>query len=333
MIPDDTLRRMVTQINAQDELYGCMVGYEGNNQSKVLQEGFTPSLNYGRVLVIVEEAPPGAPQQVVVSAKSPAPPTITPAPSTAAAPPAYVANQSKLWPELVGATLSCTFTVVSGVEVVGGALGEVPSAGTSTVLVVAGWVGLTASAAQCGNGLVRTFQAAVHPSDNSLQRWDDNDYYHWSFLIVDGIGILSSLPSLALSTRNLLKVLQRRGGLVAAEDLINMDRYQRQARVLDALKRATRTPEDREAVEAALREAGLTDKEIARASKRGLGSIANAMTVNEVISQQTARALSDSIKGVLMGLAPVATSALPPSIAGSASGAAYAVIIHLIGAQ
>ncbi len=64
MIPDSTLRRIVSAIHGQSELYGCLIGFHGNNQSSVLHEGLIPAANYGRLMVIVEESATG---QVEVS--------------------------------------------------------------------------------------------------------------------------------------------------------------------------------------------------------------------------------------------------------------------------
>lgn len=111
MIPEETLRRMVNAIYAEADLYGCMVGFEGNNQSRVLHAGLTPSVNYGRVVVILEEV------DLTDAGATPAPDVAVP--PTAPVPPPRITNRSRLWPELVGAGVSCGLTVVSGMAVVG----------------------------------------------------------------------------------------------------------------------------------------------------------------------------------------------------------------------
>jgi hypothetical protein len=55
MIPESTLSRIVAAIHGEQELYGCMVGFHGNGQSRLLHPGVLPAINYGRVIVIVEE--------------------------------------------------------------------------------------------------------------------------------------------------------------------------------------------------------------------------------------------------------------------------------------
>jgi hypothetical protein len=335
MLTDAQKRQIVDRIYAQPSLYGCQIGYEGNNQSSVIHHGMVPSVNYHRVLVIIEETTEGPPSQVVVRGGSSAgPPSLPPAPAVTQTPPNFVSNGSRLWPELIGAGASCALTVVSGVAVAGGVAAEVPSAGTSTALVVLGWAGLVTSSLQCGNGLARSYDALMNPDDNSIQRAESNVWYSRGFLVVDAIGVVSSLAALPSAMRGLYTLLQRRGGLVSVEALSRMNRAERQIAVARALERAASNPAERAALEAALRQAGMTEAQMARLASRGaVASVAGSRTVMTVIDQATARALSESIRDVVSGVAGIGLSATPARWTGSGSGAARALIVHVVGIQ
>ena len=167
MIPDHTLNQLVNAIYTEQELYGCMIGFEGNGQSRVLHSGLIPSVNYGRVVVIIEEG----------DFSGPDPASQIPAQSAEmVSPSANITNRSKLWPELAGAGLSCGLTVLSGIAVFGGVAAEIPSGGTSTVVVVAGYIGFAANVIQCGNAVIRVGAIAVDPDATTLSEWDDNTW-------------------------------------------------------------------------------------------------------------------------------------------------------------
>lgn len=55
MVPRQLLNAMVQKIYSFPELYGCIIGLYGDNGCSVLEAGYTPSVNYGRVAVIIEE--------------------------------------------------------------------------------------------------------------------------------------------------------------------------------------------------------------------------------------------------------------------------------------
>ena len=322
MITEQTLNEIVRAIHAQSELQGCMIGFEGNRQSRMLHPGLTPSVNYSRIIVIVEELEISG--QTIIGALSPVP--------TETAPPAVITNGSRLRQELIGAGLSCSLTVVSGIAVVGGVAGEIPSAGASTVLVIAGWTGLITAGAQCGNGLVRSWQAINNPDSNSLQQWDDNRYYSTAFLIVDAVGIVSSVVQLPFAMRNLFAILERRGGLMATNQLARLSKAERAAATEEALRRATQTPEGRRAVEAALREAGLTERQVAQAFAHGAGTTRRATIVSRVLSVETTTRLNAALRDVISGIGGIGVSATPASWTGSGSGSVNAFIVNVLAA-
>lgn len=322
MISEEMLNSIVRAIHEQPELQGCMVGFEGNGQSRVLHNGLTPSINLTQRLIIVEALE--TPSQSVWATG------ITTTPTEVLTPPAIITNGSRLRQELIGSGLSCSLTVVSGIAVFGGVAGEIPSGGLSTVLVVAGWTGLITAGAQCGNGLVRSWQTIANPDTNSLQQWDDNRYYSTAFLIIDTVGIVAAVVQLPLAVRNLYAVLQRRGGLMAANELSRLSRPERAAQTREALRRATQTPEGRQAVETALREAGLIERQVAQAFNYGAQTTRRATVVSRVISAETTIRLNATLRDIISGVAGVGVSATPSRWTGSASGSVNSLVVNVL---
>lgn len=325
MYSESTLKRIVEAIHSHPELYGCVIGFHGNNQSRVLHPGFMPAVNYGRVVIIVEESWISTAQVRI--------PEVVPEPTVVPTPPSYISNRSRVSAEFTGAAISCGLTVLSGVGVLFGAAAEIPTGGASTVLVVMGWTGFVTSGVQCLNGIVRATEAHSNPESNTLQQWDSNRVYNVSMLIVDGIGVASSLVSLPFATRNLLAVLERRGGMIAVSELEQLSRTERQAAIQRAVNQATQTQAGREAVEQALREAGLTQRQVAQVMARGAGTGRRARLVAGVLTEETARRLNGTIRDIVGGGVGIGASATPASLTGSASGSVNALIVHVLGQE
>lgn len=322
MISEEMLNSIVRAIHEQPELQGCMIGFEGNGQSRMLHSGYMPSTNFTQKLIIVEAL--ATPNQSVWATG------ITTTPTEVLTPPAFITNGSHFWRELRGAGLSCGLAVVSGIAVSGGVLLEIPSAGTSTVLVVAGWTGLGMAGLQCGNGLVRSWQTMANPDSDSLQQLDDDRIYKTLFLAIDAVGIAAAVVQIPLAVRNLYAVLQRRGSLSAVDELSRLSRAERAAQTKEALRRATQTPEGRQAVEAALREAGLTQKQVAQSFGYGAETTRRATVVSKVISTETTTRLNTTIRNIISGFAGIGVSATPSSWTGSASGSVNSLIVNVL---
>jgi hypothetical protein len=312
LLSNNQLQLLVAAVYDQPELTGCIVGFQGGNQSRALHPGIVPALNYGRVMVIVEET--------TSDDKTPPVPPVPKQATVAPTPPAVLLNRSRIKPELVGAGLSCGLAVVSMVGVFGSAAAEVPTGGASTVLLVLAWTGMVTSAIQCVNGVVRSAEALSNPDSNSLQVWDENEIYSKSMLVVDAVGVVSAVASLPFAVRNLLAVLERRGGLVTAEKLFQMTREEREAAVKAAVKQASRTPEGAEAVQSALRDAGLSEKQAAQTAKFGAHTARRAKVVARVISEETARRLHSSARDIIGGVGGAVVSGMNANVVGSASG-------------
>jgi len=330
MIPEQLLRAMVARIHSFPELNGCLIGFQGNNQSRVLHPGFCATPNSARVIVVIEEAifddaAIVEEMQRWANSSSGSPPN-SPNPSV-------VTNRSRLGPELIGAGLSCGLTVVSAIGVIGGAAAEVPTAGASTFLVVASWVGLTTGAIQCANGLVRLGAIAANPDGATLTEWDSNRVYTRTIFVVYAIGVATGVASLPFAARNLFAVLARQRSFVSRslsiEALRRMNRAERLRVIGELMEEAGRTPEGRAALIAAAREAEIGVQTIQSAS--GL-SVRHAGTMVRIISEETTRRLSSSLRDVIGGMTGIVGSGTPGSVTGSASGSVNWVI-NLIDGQ
>ncbi len=318
MISENTLREMVRRIHALPQLEGCMVGFQGNGQSRVLDPGSCETPTSERVIVLIEEVPFSDVAILAELDRWAASPSGSP---EGAPNPTIVTNRSQLGPELIGAGLSCGLTIVSAVGVVGGVAGEVPTGGASTFLVVASWIGLTTSAIQCANGLVRVAAIVGDPGGDTLSRWDSNATYTNSILVVDAIGVATGVAGIGAAGRNFWAVLARQRSFAARglsfEALRGMNRAGRLAAIRELFEEAARTPEGREALILAARQAGLGASTLQ--SAEGL-SVRGASTLVRVITVETTRRLSASLRDVIAGSIGIIASASPSSAIGSASG-------------
>jgi hypothetical protein len=318
----DQIDAAVGAIHAQPELGGVMVGYYDGLSCSVADVGAKVALAFWEKVVIIEEIGDSGTSVLVPSN-----------PTDLAIPPGTITNRSRVWSELTGAGLNCGFAVISGIGVLGGAAGEVPSAGTSTFLVVVAWAGFVTSSVQCINGVVRTVEAATNPDSDSIARWDQNRIYTLSFLVVDAIGVGAGIASAGPAIKNLLAVLERRGGLPAAQALGKMGREARAQAIQDALKQARRNPESQKILDKALEEA-IGSRTLRRVAANSVIAGRNAAVVSDVIADETARRLMRAIVDVVSAVDTPLASAMPSSSVGSASGSVNALggqLIHVIG--
>jgi hypothetical protein len=330
MITQKTLDLMVKKIHSFPELSGCPVGFYGNGQCQLLHGGYSGSPNSDRVAVIIEE--------FAIEDKAVLDETKRWADTKAGSPalspnPTVVTNRSKMGPELLGMGLSCGLTIISALGVVGGAAGEVFTGGTSTFLVVAGWVGLGTQGVQCLNGLVRVGAIAVNPDGDTLDQWDKEKWYTGTMFVVDAIGVASGVASLPLMARNLWAVMARQKSFISRgltlEKLRAMSRVDRLRIVSEITEEASKTPEGREAIIKAAREAGIGAKTIQRTN--GL-SVNHAQKMVRIITDETIRRVNYGILDIAGEVGGIVTSTMPESWIGSGSGSIN-VIINLIDTQ
>ncbi|MGH9594626.1 MAG: hypothetical protein ACRD5L_16165, partial [Bryobacteraceae bacterium] len=243
-------------------------------------------------------------------------------------------NRSRMWAEFAGAGLNCGFAVVSGTGVIGSAAAEIPSAGTSTFVLVVAWTGFATSSLQCVNAIVRSVAAVAHPDSDSISRWDESRIYSIGFLIVDALGVVSAIASMRPALKTLIAVLRTKGGLMATEDLLKLGRLAKAKEIQRALAQAARSPESRKALEEALKEAGVSGRTLRRAAGNAVIAARNAEVIGNVIAKETARRLERAFLEVIAaGGTPVA-SAIREEDVGAASGsvrAAGGLIAHVVG--
>lgn len=310
------------------ELNECIIGYEGDGQSRVLDYGKTSTPASRCIGIIIEEvdADPQADRELAELAASATSNAIT------KPQPAIIANRSRIVPELIGAGVSCALTTFSAVGVLSGVAAEVPTGGASTFLVVAAWTGLTMGGIQCMNGLVRVGAIFASPDGNSLQKWDSNLTYSMGILIVDALGVTSGIASLPFAARNLWGVLSRQKAFIArgltVDSLRGMNRAERLRIISEVFEDAAKTPEGRNALVQAARAADIGPQSFRRIS--GL-SVRHSQTLVRIISDETVRRISASLRDVLTSLGVVGASATPASLTGSASGSVN-YIVNLVDA-
>ncbi|MCC6129630.1 MAG: hypothetical protein IT186_06845 [Acidobacteria bacterium] len=314
MLSQKTVDQIIKKIHSYPEFAGCMIGFEGDGQSRLLHGGFSAGPHSDRIVIVIEEVPAGdaaLDQELLKWSKSAAgSPEGSPNPST-------VTNRSRLGPELLGAGFQCGLTIVSAIGVLGSAAGEVPSGGTSTFLLVASWTGMITGGVQCANGLVRIKEIVFAPDDNSLERWDKNPWYSGIMLVVDGLGVASGLAQLPAALGKLLKLFNQRAALGAAglteKALREMNRAQRQQAVKKLVEELSKSKEGRDALGAFLRETGKEAKTFV--------SMQKAPKLVRILSDSTVRSLQGELLNIFIsGVAQPAVSGMPARWVGSGSG-------------
>jgi hypothetical protein len=140
---------------------------------------------------------------------------------------------------------------------------------------------------------------------------------------VDAIGVGAGLASLGPNVKNLLAVLERRGGLPTAQALAKMGRETRAKAIQDALNQARRNPESAKILDQTLKDA-LSSKTVRRVAKNAVIAARNATVVSDVIADETARRLSRAIIDVISAVNSPIASGLPSNWVGSASGSVNA---------
>jgi hypothetical protein len=316
------LNRITQAIQGMPEFAGCRIGYQGSidggaPMSMSLYDGATPSLNYAKVIVIIEVVEMDDPAIDADTGNWAAAPRSSP---DGTSNPLIITNRSKVGREALGAGLSCGLAIVSAVGVFGSAAAEIPSGGTSTFLLVASWTGMVTSGVQCLNGLGRLGVIAYDPQGDQLERLDRNTAYSATMLVVDGLGIVSGLAGLPAAGKNLFAILSRQRSFVARglteAALKEMNQAERAAVIAQAVQEASRTPEGLEAIIKAAREAQVGAASI----QRGTLSVRNATRMVGVISAETAKRLNRTVLSIVSTAVGVGASSMNAQYVGSASG-------------
>jgi len=324
MLTKDQESALIRAIYSIESLNGCIIGYQGDNMSRVLSSGYAGTINFGRVIVVIEEGPQAPSEQQALSA------TNRSGGLEAARPAEDVTNRGRIGRELVGTGLSCGVAVITGLGVVGGALGAPATGGTSLGLTVLAWTGFLSSAAQCAYGIARLNEIHSNPNDDSLQRMDSDPDVQRASNIVDFLGLASGVATIGVRGVRFLAVLESNSSRLSETAVRGMSRAQRAAVITEEIAELQKSETGRRTLEAALREAGATARDIERIVPRGLnhpGAIRVASAAASAISAPHARALTEAIRDGLIG---IAISATPSSYTGSASGVVNTLIVNVI---
>ncbi len=333
MIPEKDLQNAVKAIHQQEELRGCKIVFHSQGHYRVLDGGVKCTVNYGRVMVVIDEVPLAKP--------TPA----SHAPSTA-----MVLNSSHLRSELVGATFSLLFTTLSAVGVAASTAAEIPSGGTSTAFLLVSCTGFASSGIQLGNAVQRLSQIAFDPHGTSLDQLDNNNiHYKRAMFVVDLIGVVTSAAGVFAPAYKLVKLLadkhlleEEGRGLLSLEEFLRLNKEHRAKALQKALERAAKTPEARQEVEQALRQANVTDANIAHffAGTR-TANAGRIRMVHDIISSRTAEQLGKTLQGIgkektgqtvarAGTIASFGVSASPSDWTGSGSGSLNTFVMYFI---
>lgn len=324
MLSREQEEALVRAIYSIESLNGCIVGYHGGNMSKVLSSGYAGTINFGRTVVVIEEAPPAPSERLIIAA------TNRSGGLEATRPAEDVTNRGRVGRELVGTGLSCGVAVVTGLSAVGGVIGAPATGGSSLGLTVLAWTGFLTSAAQCAYGIARLNEIRTNPGDDSLSRLDSDPDVQRAVNIVDFLGLASGVATIGVRGVRFLAVLQSNSSRLSEAAVRGMSRAERIAVITQELTELQKTEAGRRTLEAALREAGATARDLERILPRGLnhgGTIRVASAAASAISAPHAKALTEAIRDGLIG---IAISATPSSYTGSASGVVNTLIVNVI---
>jgi hypothetical protein len=313
VIPEELLRRMVWKIQTTRGLEGCIVGLYAAQSCRVIGHPSCVTPNSENVAVVIEEILLPASDTTLSPARGASAPNVDAQ--------EFVKNRTKLGPELVGAGLSCSLAFISGLGVLGSLAAEVPTAGTSTFVLVASWTGFVTGAIQCANGAVRVGSALTHLDGNSLDLMDQNKKYQVAMLLVDAIGVASAVTALPYAIGKMWAVFTRLRAFNAArlsfDALRRMNRLQRLQAISSVFEDSTKSGEGVVEIVTAAKEAQLAARTMQRAS--GI-SVNHAATLYRIVEQETVRQLQASIKEVVASMSGLAVSATPAALTGSGSG-------------
>lgn len=330
MLTRDQEAALVRAVYSLESLNGCIVGYQGDNRSRLLSPGSAGSVNYGRAIVIIEEIPASA-SQTQTQTEPQTPSTARSSASIASSRPTEdTTNRGRLVPELIGAGLSCGVAVASGLGAVGGVLGAPATGGTSVAVTVFAWTGFLSSAAQCAWGIARLTEIRSNPNDDSLRRTDADPDVRRATNFVDLLGILSGAAAVGTQGLRFYSVLQRNSRRLSERALQGMSRTQRAAVITEEIAELQKTEAGRRTLAEALREAGATTRDLERIMPRGLnhgGTIRVASATASAISAPHAQALRTAIRDAIIG---IGVSATPSALTGSASGVMNELIVNVI---
>jgi hypothetical protein len=288
------------------QLRGARVGFYGEAQCQVIQQGVRSSGNY-RTIVLIEEKEITTNRftgnsEVAVADK-----------------PEIILNESRFWSEARGAGISCTLAAFAFSGATAGAAAIIPSGGTSVLITAALWTGFGTQAIQCLNGLYRAGDALANPNSNSLQKLDEHAVYSIIMPIIDATSVVAGLTTVAPAALSILKLLRLKGAFPSSQALKFMSKRQKIEAYETAVRKISANPADNLEYHKLLKELpGRTATKLSRmkpiAIKNGIAGVSEKMMT----------ALTTSVKNHLTNqwdfYAGSVANALPQQYVGSASG-------------
>lgn len=316
MIPEDCLQRMKKTVSNFPELAGGRIVLYGNNVCRELDSGIATSKNYGTVMVVIEEVEVTDTATNLDTQKWSG---LTGGSPPGSGNPTVITNKSKFSSEMTGMGISCAMTVVAaGLVLAGGAL-TIPTGGAAIALFAAGWVGLGASALQCGNAIARVREIQSSPDDDSLEWLDNDTRYKTVGYIVDAIGVATAVAGLPSGIKGLIGLFKTRRvwasrGITEA-GLKAMNGADRRIVIDEMVKEAASDPNARKALQDLMRQTA-SEATLARTTM----SVPMAGKLSKSLSADLIKRLHVGMVSAVSGVSGPGFSAMKSEWVGSASG-------------
>jgi len=295
MLSDYTIQQIKGSIYSFPELWGCVILYIGKSSSQVVSGGYMATNNYYTIIVIEE-----------LNKENDQPPR-----------PQVKYNQEFQGNELKGGVINCSFFAIAAITTLGGAASEPLTLGASSAVVVAGYMGMAATGAQCLNSIVRTRIAYSDQLGTTLQSWDSNGWYSGIMTSIDIVGIATGVVGLAAAANEIKTFLRVRNLLASDDALARMTRAERIAAYEKALKDTSK--DERVAKEF---EKILAKYPAGQRMLNGSPSIIrnNVRPLSRFISDATLERMAANVRDIIVNATNLGLNGAPASFSGTASG-------------
>lgn len=209
------LRKLYTAIDADPAIVGAGVVYIDDEFNVVTLREFTPICSIKPKRIILREAKRNvSPQQFVQHVQT-------------------NPRESRLLYEAFNTTMSCGGAILGWIAVVGGGAAMPFTAGTSLVISAINVSAAIASTAQCGIGLVRTYNEANNPAAND--RMNDAEWYNTIGPVLDYVALMG-VGATGLTTVRLMQARKAATGRSWYDLTKELNRQQRKALTEELLK-------------------------------------------------------------------------------------------------
>ncbi|ONH55172.1 hypothetical protein SAMN04490182_0208 [Pseudomonas cedrina] len=142
-------------------------------------------------------------------------------------------RESQLWREASGVVSSCGGAVIGIIVAKAGIAAAPLSAGTSLALSYIAYAGSAASGVQCLNGLWRTYNELVNPSQNDY--YDTLGWYQTMTVALDGVSLVGAGTTTFATVKSVLAI-KRSTGREVTDVLRHMSRQERAKLTTEVLR-------------------------------------------------------------------------------------------------